>query len=252
MFGTKEDMKVQAEERIVDLKERGFESAGLYDPAGVGGTHVMYVLHHADQPGLYHGLPKDPRISPFVRIWKGIAKPIALAGIAFAALAGFFHYTRIGPNEVSTADELEAHDELERVRNAQDGDNRDRYPRRGAPRCLIPHSNPPSPPCRRCRRGAAAPPHAPRERRHDPARGLARGPRPDRALYAERSNQPLDHGDLVHPARALGARDVPTPAMFWLSALFGGGQWMRILHPFIGPRDVRLVRCSRCASGITI
>jgi formate dehydrogenase subunit gamma len=24
------------------------------------------------------------------------------------------------------------------------------------------------------------------------------------------------------------------PAMFWLSALFGGGQWMRILHPFIG------------------
>ena len=24
------------------------------------------------------------------------------------------------------------------------------------------------------------------------------------------------------------------PAMFWLSDLFGGGQWMRILHPFIG------------------
>ncbi|GLU33498.1 formate dehydrogenase cytochrome b556 subunit [Trinickia caryophylli] len=24
------------------------------------------------------------------------------------------------------------------------------------------------------------------------------------------------------------------PAMFWLSALFGGGQWARILHPFIG------------------
>lgn len=24
------------------------------------------------------------------------------------------------------------------------------------------------------------------------------------------------------------------PAMFWLSSLFGGGQWMRILHPFIG------------------
>ncbi|PRZ46778.1 formate dehydrogenase subunit gamma [Paraburkholderia fungorum] len=24
------------------------------------------------------------------------------------------------------------------------------------------------------------------------------------------------------------------PAMFWLSNLFGGGQWMRILHPFIG------------------
>lgn len=24
------------------------------------------------------------------------------------------------------------------------------------------------------------------------------------------------------------------PAMFWLSALFGGGQWTQILHPFIG------------------
>jgi formate dehydrogenase subunit gamma len=24
------------------------------------------------------------------------------------------------------------------------------------------------------------------------------------------------------------------PAIFWLSALFGGGQWTRILHPFIG------------------
>ncbi|CAD6534089.1 Formate dehydrogenase, cytochrome b556(fdo) subunit [Paraburkholderia hiiakae] len=24
------------------------------------------------------------------------------------------------------------------------------------------------------------------------------------------------------------------PALFWISALFGGGQWMRILHPFIG------------------
>lgn len=24
------------------------------------------------------------------------------------------------------------------------------------------------------------------------------------------------------------------PSMFWLSALFGGGQWTRILHPFVG------------------
>jgi formate dehydrogenase subunit gamma len=24
------------------------------------------------------------------------------------------------------------------------------------------------------------------------------------------------------------------PAMFWLSSLFGGGQWTRILHPFVG------------------
>jgi formate dehydrogenase iron-sulfur subunit len=51
-----------------------------------------------------------------VRIWKGIAKPIALAGFALAALAGFFHYTRIGPNEVSIDDELDAQDEVTRIR----------------------------------------------------------------------------------------------------------------------------------------
>jgi formate dehydrogenase iron-sulfur subunit len=116
VFGTKEDMKQHAAERIVDLKERGFENAGLYDPQGVGGTHVMYVLHHADQPSLYHGLPDSPRISPFVRLWKGVAKPLALAGIALAALAGFFHYTRIGPNEVSAEDEAAAIDEARRIK----------------------------------------------------------------------------------------------------------------------------------------
>ena len=34
--------------------------AGIYDPQGVGGTHVIYVLQHADTPVLYSGLPKDP------------------------------------------------------------------------------------------------------------------------------------------------------------------------------------------------
>jgi Fe-S-cluster-containing dehydrogenase component len=47
MFGTKSDMTDWAGDRIKDLKSRGFESAGLYDPPSVSGTHVMYVLHHA-------------------------------------------------------------------------------------------------------------------------------------------------------------------------------------------------------------
>ncbi|MYM24431.1 formate dehydrogenase subunit beta [Duganella sp. FT135W] len=116
MFGTKEDMKEHAEERITDLKSRGFEQAGLYDPAGVGGTHVMYVLHHADQPSLYHGLKKDPSISVTVGLWKGLTKPLALAGIAMTALAGWFHYSRVGPNEVSKAEEAEAVEEAKRIR----------------------------------------------------------------------------------------------------------------------------------------
>jgi len=108
MFGTKEAMKEHAADRIEDLKERGFENAGLYDPAGVGGTHVMYVLHHADRPALYHGLPNNPSISPMVGLWKGVTKPLALLGMAAAAVAGWFHYTRVGPNEVSKDEEAEA------------------------------------------------------------------------------------------------------------------------------------------------
>ncbi|WP_201313055.1 formate dehydrogenase subunit beta [Dyella sp. EPa41] len=107
MFGTKADMKHQAEERIVDLKSRGFDKAGLYDPAEVGGTHVMYVLHHADKPSLYSGLPDKPGISPMVEAWKGVMKPLALAGIALATVVGFFHYMIKGPNEVTEADEAE-------------------------------------------------------------------------------------------------------------------------------------------------
>ena len=97
-------------ERIEDMKSRGFEKAGLYDPLGVGGTHVMYVLHHADQPSLYAGLPNEPKISPMVSLWKGVAKPLAMFALGAAALGGLFHYITKGPNEVSK--ELE--DEMER------------------------------------------------------------------------------------------------------------------------------------------
>ncbi|HET7833069.1 MAG TPA: formate dehydrogenase subunit beta [Gallionella sp.] len=100
VFGTKEDMKQHAADRIVDLNRRGYPNAGLYDPPGVGGTHVMYVLQHADRPNLYHGLPKDPAISPMVALWKGVTKPLMSLGIGLAVLAGFFHYVKAGPNEV--------------------------------------------------------------------------------------------------------------------------------------------------------
>jgi formate dehydrogenase iron-sulfur subunit len=79
------------------LKERGYDKAGVYDPQGVGGTHVMYVLQHADKPGLYHGLPDNPSISPLVSLWKGAAKPLAVAAMIGAAVAGFFHYIKVGP-----------------------------------------------------------------------------------------------------------------------------------------------------------
>src|ERR1700730_13063503 len=90
-FGSKQAMTEHAAGRVEDLKSRGYGNAGLYDPQGVGGTHVMYVLHHADRPSLYAGLPDNPKISMLVEVWKGI-KPLAVAGIALAAVAGFFHW----------------------------------------------------------------------------------------------------------------------------------------------------------------
>ena len=110
VFGTKDDMKKWADARIKDLKSRGFANAGLYDPPGVNGTHVMYVLHHADKPEIYAGLPKDPRISPLVELWKGATKYAGLAAMTVFAGIGFLHHLVKGPNRVLRADERHAKD----------------------------------------------------------------------------------------------------------------------------------------------
>lgn len=79
-FGTKREMLELGEQRVEKLKARGYSNAGIYNPQGVGGTHVMYVLHHADKPALYHELPNDPHIDTAVGLWKGVLKPLSAAG----------------------------------------------------------------------------------------------------------------------------------------------------------------------------
>jgi formate dehydrogenase iron-sulfur subunit len=105
-FGTKEDMVTYGEKRAGELKERGYKNAGLYNPQGVGGTHVMYVMKHADKPEL-EGLPKNPEVSPMVSFWKGMAKPIATAMMGLAVFGGFIHYVTVGPKEVEEDKEKE-------------------------------------------------------------------------------------------------------------------------------------------------
>src|ERR1700733_6131817 len=46
-------------------------------------------------------------------------KQLALAGMGGAGVAGFFHYTRIGPNEVTAEEELEAQQEADEARRAR-------------------------------------------------------------------------------------------------------------------------------------
>ncbi|MCA0175595.1 MAG: formate dehydrogenase subunit beta [Proteobacteria bacterium] len=104
-FGSKEDMLDYGAGRVAELQTRGYDKAAVYDPQGVGGTHVVYVLQHGDKPELYAGLAAAPRISPLVGLWKGAAKPLALAAMVGAAVVGFFHHMKQGPLEVPEEDE---------------------------------------------------------------------------------------------------------------------------------------------------
>jgi formate dehydrogenase beta subunit len=97
-FGTRTDLKFQAEKRAAELRQDGHKQAGVYDGPGVGGTNVIYVLKHADQPESY-GLPKDPKIPLSVTLWKGplqwLGNVVFLGGI----LTALVHYLRVGPQE---------------------------------------------------------------------------------------------------------------------------------------------------------
>src|ERR1700730_4797398 len=101
-FGTKNDMKGLAEARAQQLRENGLQQAGVYDPPGVGGTGVIYVLHDVTNPEAYGGLPKDPYIPWVVRFWKGPAKWIGNFAMLFGIVGVTLHYLRFGPKQVES------------------------------------------------------------------------------------------------------------------------------------------------------
>lgn len=102
-FGTKEKLLLIAHQRVEQLKERGFPNAGVYDPPGVGGTHVIYVLPHADRPEDY-GLPKDPKVSWTLKLWKGPLKWLGHLIVFGGILGAFVHYLRFGPHRAREED----------------------------------------------------------------------------------------------------------------------------------------------------
>jgi formate dehydrogenase beta subunit len=105
-FGSKEDMKFEAEKRVAQLHSNGHTDAGVYDPSGVQGTHVIYVLDDAKHPEKYGGLPADPRVPAFVKLWKGPLKWIGGIGMVAGVLGVFMHYVRFGPKEVDKVEEV--------------------------------------------------------------------------------------------------------------------------------------------------
>jgi len=73
-------MKLHAAERVEDLKSRGFENAGLYEPFG-SGWHTRHVCVGITRirPTSNNGLPQNPRVSPTVSPLEGFRQTVALA-----------------------------------------------------------------------------------------------------------------------------------------------------------------------------
>ena len=80
--------------RSADFRRR------LYNPQGVDGTQVMYVMQHADRPELYNNLQRIRRAarrSVSGRVSRSRLRALVLG---VAALGAFFHYVTRGPKEV--------------------------------------------------------------------------------------------------------------------------------------------------------
>jgi formate dehydrogenase iron-sulfur subunit len=94
----KEEMLHVAHKRAEQLRDHfGYENAGVYDPPGVGGTGVIYVLHDVTRPEQYGGLPKDPRISAGIGLWKGPLKWVGNLAMVGGLIGMIAHFFLFGP-----------------------------------------------------------------------------------------------------------------------------------------------------------
>jgi formate dehydrogenase beta subunit len=101
-FGSKEDMLFEANKRVAQLKANtSWKNAGVYDPQGVKGTHVIYVLGDATNPEKYGGLPADPSVPLFVKLWKGPLKWLGGLGMVLGVFGVFMHRVRYGAKNVA-------------------------------------------------------------------------------------------------------------------------------------------------------
>jgi formate dehydrogenase iron-sulfur subunit len=95
-WGTKQDMVTLAEQKLERLRARGYENAVLYDPPGVGGTHMMYVVPHGDQLGEYD-LPADATATPSALSTLYGLKKLGASALGIGLLAAGLHYLGFGP-----------------------------------------------------------------------------------------------------------------------------------------------------------
>ena len=96
-YGTKEDMLAYGQAKVEKLKARGFNDAVLYDPVGVGGLHMMYVVPRGEILGEY-GLPVDPTVTspvsfpPMMGALRAVGATASWAGL----LAAIVYFLKTG------------------------------------------------------------------------------------------------------------------------------------------------------------
>ena len=118
-FGTKEEMLIYGEEKVGKLKARGFDDAMLYNPEGVGGLHMMYVVPRGEMLDEY-GLPDDPTVksASFFPVMSGLRKLGSLS--MWAGLLGTaIFFLKTGRRETPAEDEAVA---AARARGGGSGD----------------------------------------------------------------------------------------------------------------------------------
>lgn len=84
-YGDRDELVVEARERVQVLKTEGHTSAYLYGEEELGGLHVMYVLD--DSPEVY-GLPVHPEVPAAAIAWQDVIQPLgwAVGGLALIGL----------------------------------------------------------------------------------------------------------------------------------------------------------------------
>jgi formate dehydrogenase iron-sulfur subunit len=90
-YGTKADMLAYGHDKVSKLKARGFNDAMLYDPVGVGGVHMMYVVPRGEILEQY-GLPVEPSVvspisfPPLIGTMRKIGATASWAGLLAAVV----------------------------------------------------------------------------------------------------------------------------------------------------------------------
>jgi len=113
-FGSKADMVAYGATKVGKLKDRGFDDAMLYDPSGVGGLHMMYVVPRGNLLGDY-GLPSDPEVKATFSFIGGLRslRKLGSAATWLGLLGAGVYWLRTG--RVAPPPESEAVAEAERL-----------------------------------------------------------------------------------------------------------------------------------------